>query len=262
MSAPAPERPVAVFDLDGTLLRGDGSARLVRRLILRDWYRAAPAIAFAPVLAAMFFLPVARRYALTAVLWLATVGLAPDRFQALIDEFAAGHAAQANQIPVVLDRLRAHLGAGDRVVIATGCVEPLATAVCRALGLDPVEVLAARLRQGRNFAWPSRACRMWSALPAATGPGSFGIEKVRRLSAAGITLPVAYAYTDSPADLPLLLAATHRFVVDPAPRRLRRIQLLAGPDCTALRSLPGGDRRAQSWRTGDDSAAGGPGPEA
>jgi phosphatidylglycerophosphatase C len=244
MSAPAPERPVAVFDLDGTLLRGDGSARLVRRLIFRDWYRAAPALAFAPVLAAMFFLPIARRYALTAVIWLATVGMAPDRFQAAVDEFAAGHAAQANQIPVVLDRLRAHLGAGDRVVIATGALEPLATAICRALGLRPVEVFGARLCHGRNFVWPSRACGMWSALPAATGPASYGIEKVRRLTEAGITLPVAYAYTDSAADLPLLLAATHRFVVDPRPRRLRRIQVLAGPGCTALWSRPGEDRRA------------------
>ena len=243
MSAPAPECQVAVFDLDGTLLRGDCSARFVRELIFRDWYRAAAVLAFAPVLGTMLFLPIARRYALTAVLWLATAGLPPARFQVLVDEFVAGHAAEANQIPVVLDRLRAHLGAGDRVVIATGCVEPLATAVCRVLGLQPVEVLAARLRQGRNFVGPSRACRMWSALPAATGPASYGIEKVRRLTAAGITLPVAYAYTDSAADLPLLLAATNRFVVDPAPRRLRRIRVLAGPDCTALRSRPGEDLR-------------------
>jgi phosphatidylglycerophosphatase C len=246
MSAPAPERPVAVFDLDGTLLRGDGSARLVRRLILRDWYRAAPAFVFAPVLATMFFLPVLRRYALTAVIWLATVGMTPERFQAVVDEFATGHAAEANQIAVVLDRLRAHLGAGDRVVIATGCLEPLATAVCRVLGLHPVEVIAARLRQGRNFVWPSRACGMWSALPAATGPASYGVEKVRRLTAAGITLPVAYAYTDSAADLPLLLAATNRFVVDPAPRRLRRIQVLAGPGCTALWSRRDGEISGRS----------------
>jgi len=244
MSAPAPERPVAVFDLDGTLLRGDGSARLVRRLILRDWYRAVAGLAFAPMLGTMLFFPIIRRYALTAVIWLATVGLPPDRFQVLVDEFADGHAAQANQIPVVLDRLRAHLDAGDRVVIATGCVEPLATAVCRVLGLQQVEVIAARLASGRNFVWPSRACGMWSALPVATGPASYGIEKVRRLTEVGIRLPVAYAYTDSVADLQLLLAATNRFVVDPAPRQLRRIQVLAGPGCTALQSRPGRGRRA------------------
>jgi phosphoserine phosphatase len=182
MSAPAPERPVAVFDLDGTLLRGDCSAGFVRRLIFRDWYRVAAVLAFAPVLGTMMFLPIARRNALTALLWLATVGLGPDRFQALLEEFAAGHAAEASQIPVALDRLRAHLGAGDRVVIATGCVEPLAAAVCRLLGLDGVEILAARVRQGRNFVGPARTCGMWSALPTATGRASFGIEKVRRLT--------------------------------------------------------------------------------
>jgi phosphatidylglycerophosphatase C len=47
---------------------------------------------------------------------------------------------------------------------------------------------------------------------------------------------VAYAYTDSVTDLPLLLAANERYVVDPGPRRLRRIRGRAGPECVPLRS--------------------------
>jgi phosphatidylglycerophosphatase C len=74
------------------------------------------------------------------------------------------------------------------------------------------------------------------ALPTSAGVMSFGLEKLRRLAAAGITFPVAYAYTDSATDLPLLLAATERHVVDPAPRHLRRIRAKAGPGCVALRS--------------------------
>jgi phosphatidylglycerophosphatase C len=137
---------------------------------------------------------------------------------------------------VALDRLQAHLDAGHRVVIATGCADWLATAVCHALGLDTVEVVAARLQQGRRFVRPSRGCGMWNALPAATGTFSYGVEKVRRLASAGISIPVAYAYTDSANDLPLLLAATERYVVDPAPRLLRRIRAQAGPACAPLRS--------------------------
>ena len=60
------------------------------------------------------------------------------------------------------------------------------------------------------------------ALPTSTRV-PFGVQKVRRLAAAGISIPVAYAYTDSATDLPLLLAANERYVVDPGPRRLRRI---------------------------------------
>jgi phosphatidylglycerophosphatase C len=228
-------RPVAVFDLDGTLLRGDTTAEFIRSLILRSRVRAAVSLLTAPLLGPFFFMPFARRYAITALLWIATVGLPPSRIEALVEQFAAEHAAEANRIPAVLDRLHAHLAAGDRVVIATGCADWLATAACRALGLDTVEVVAARLHQGRTFVRPSRDCGMWDALPTSTGAFSFGLEKLRRLAAAGITFPVAYAYTDSATDLPLLLAATARHAVDPAPRHLRRIRGKAGPKCVVLR---------------------------
>jgi phosphatidylglycerophosphatase C len=235
-AASAARRPVAVFDLDGTLLRGDTTTEFIRSLILRSPARATAALLTAPLFGPLFFLPFARRYAITALLWIATAGLPPGDVEALAEQFAAEHAAEGNRIGVVLDRLHAHLAAGDRVVIATGCADWLATATCRALGLDTVEVVAARLRQGRTFVRPSRECGMWNALPTSTGVMSFGLEKLRRLAAAGITFPVAYAYTDSATDLPLLLAATERHVVEPAPRHLRRIRGKAGQACVVLRS--------------------------
>jgi phosphatidylglycerophosphatase C len=234
--APAPDRPVAVFDLDGTLLRGDTTAEFIRGLILRSPLRSAVAAVTGPVLVPFFFLPFARRHAITVLLWIATFGLPSERFQAKLGRFAAAHAGEANRITVVLDRLRAHLEAGDRVVIATGCADWLASAACQALGLDAVEIMAARLQRGRWCVRPSRDCAMWDALPTSAREFSFGVQKVRRLAAAGITMPVAYAYTDSATDLPLLLAATERFVVDPHPRQLRRIRARAGAGCVALRS--------------------------
>jgi phosphatidylglycerophosphatase C len=234
--APADGRPVAVFDLDGTLLRGDTTVEFIRSLILRSPARTAAALLIGPFLGPFFFMPFTRRNAITVLLWIATVGLPRREIEALVERFAAAHAAEGNQIRVVLDRLHAHLAAGDRVVVATGCADWLATAACRALGLEEVQVVAARLRQGRTFVRPSRECGMWDALPTSAGVMSFGLEKLRRLAAAGITFPVAYAYTDSATDLPLLLAATERHVVDPAPRHLRRIRAKAGPGCVALRS--------------------------
>jgi phosphatidylglycerophosphatase C len=225
-----------VFDLDGTLLRGDTTAEFVRGLILRSPPRAVAALLAAPVLGPFFFVPFARRHAITVLLGIATVGAPPGRIQALAEEFAARHAAEGNQISVVLDRLHAHLDAGHRVVIATGCADWLAEASCRVLGLDAIEIVAARLQQGRRFVRPSRECGMWNALPTSTRGFSFGVQKVRRLAAAGISIPVAYAYTDSVTDLPLLLAANERYVVDPGPRRLRRIRGRAGPECAPLRS--------------------------
>ena len=232
---PPPERPVAVFDLDGTLLRGDTTAEFIRGLILRSPPRAVAALLAAPTLGPFFFVPFARRYAITVLLGIATVGAPPGHIQALAEEFAAGRAAaEGNQISVVLDRLHAHLHAGHRVVIATGCADWLAEASCRVLGLEAVEIVAARMQQGQRFVRPSRECGMWNALPTSTRGFSFGVQKVRRLAAAGISIPVAYAYTDSVTDLPLLLAANERYVVDPGPRRLRRIRGRAGAACAPL----------------------------
>ena len=234
-----PERPAAVFDLDGTLLRGDSFARFLTRLLLRRPIRAAATIGSAPVLGAMLLLPVVRRRAIAGLFWLATVGLPGGTFNALVEEFAAGHAIEANRITVALDRLQAHLDAGDRVVIATGCAVPMARALCQVLGLGPVEIVGARLDAGPGRPRPLRACRMWNALPLATGRYSFGAEKVRRLSEHGISLPVAYAYTNSVSDLPLLLAAKQQFLVDPARGHVRRVRSRTGPQCGVLRSGPG-----------------------
>jgi phosphatidylglycerophosphatase C len=216
------DRPVAVFDLDGTLLRGDSFSRFGRQLIFRGRTRAAATVLAAPLLGAMFLMPPTRRLAVTGLLWLATSGMSAHRFAALAATFAAEHAAETagNRIPAVLDRLRAHLDVGDRVVIATACADPLATEICRALGLDGVEIIAAQLRPGRSGMRPVHGCR--------------GAQKVQRLRDAGIDTPVAYAYTDSAADIPLLLAARQRYLVAPRPGHLRLILDKVGPGCTVL----------------------------
>jgi phosphatidylglycerophosphatase C len=224
MSSGVSGRPVAVFDLDDTLVRGDSFGRFLRVLLLRGPGRAAASLMSAVFLLPLFFLPPTRRLAIAGFLWLATVGVPSSRFAELAEEFAAAHTAGPRRIAVALQRLHAHLDAGDRVVVATACADPVATAVCRGLGLDAVEVVAAQLRRGRcSF----RAVR-----------GCLGAEKVLRLHEAGIAIPVAYAYTDSATDLPLLQSATHRYLIDPTPRGLQRVGDELGTEFTVLRSRP------------------------
>jgi phosphatidylglycerophosphatase C len=225
MSSPADQqrvRQVAVFDLDGTLVRGHSFAAFNRYLIFRGRLRAALGLLCTPVLGVMFLVPNTRRLAVAGFLFLATAGLPPDRFAALAREFAAGHAGpdSGNRIPVALRRLRDHLDAGDRVVVATACADPLATAICRELGLDGVEVVAAQLRPAWFGMRPVRGCR--------------GEEKVVRLRAAGIPVPFACAYTDSSVDIPLLLAAERRYLVEPSPGHLRLIRDRIGQGCVVL----------------------------
>ena len=221
----ASQRRVVVFDLDGTLVRGYCFASFLRGLLLRGPARAAASLLSSVILVPLYLIPVTRDRAVSGFLWLATVGMSADLFHALAREFAREHAAEPRRIAVALDQLAAHLRAGDRVIVATGSADPVASAVCEALGLSDIEVIAARLSRGR---------RAWRFLE-----GCLGAAKVRRLERAGIATPVACAYSDSDLDLPLLRAALRPVLVDPSPSALRRVREALGADLEVLRTSGG-----------------------
>ena len=220
--AASKQQRVVVFDLDGTLVRGDSFGSFLRVLMLREPVRAVASLLSAVILVPLFLVPGTRDRAVSGFVWLATVGLAPDRFDTLAREFAREHAAGPRRITVALDQLASHLQAGDRVIVATGSADPVASAVCDALGLAGVEVIAARLSRGRR-AWRVRE-------------GCLGDAKVRRLEQAGIVTPIACAYSDSALDLPLLRAAVRPVLVDPTPGALRRARAALGADLEVLRT--------------------------
>ena len=156
------------------------------------------------------------------VTWAATVGLSPARFEALLRTFAAEHAAVegGRRITIALQRLHEHLAAGDRVLIATACAEPLAREVCKILDLHDVEVVAST--------FTAHPWRLPHAAPAR------GQQKVQALQDAGIQLPVDHAYSDSVSDLPLLRAARTAHLVRPSRRHLPLLLRELGPDVEVL----------------------------
>ncbi|MEJ5913700.1 haloacid dehalogenase-like hydrolase [Pseudokineococcus sp. 1T1Z-3] len=221
---PTPEQAVAVFDLDGTLLSGDSFGFFLAHLMRRPPARAVVAVVTAPAWLPAFLLSPTRLVAERYLVWLAAVGMTDEDFTAEAASFAAGHAGSrpGRATSAVVARLREHQSRGDRVVVATGCASPLAELVCDALGLDGVEVVASRLTRSR-----------WG-LPRATPARGDG--KLRALAAAGISLPVDHAYSDSSADLPLLRAARVPHVVNASPRDLRRLRRALGGDVHVMSS--------------------------
>lgn len=215
-------RATVVVDLDGTLVAGDAFGALLRHLLSRHRLRLAVALATAPLWGPALLLGPTRSAAERGLVWLAGLGLDAEAFDAEVRRVAAVHAGGDRVAGAGVARVREHLRRGDRVVLATGCAEPLALAVRDALGLAEVEVVATRLVRHR-----------WRPPPPvvhARGPG-----KVRALLAAGVALPVDHAYSDSVRDLPLLRAARVPHVVDPTRRDLRRLRRGLGRDVEVLR---------------------------
>jgi phosphatidylglycerophosphatase C len=215
---------VVVFDLDGTLVAGDSFGAFLRSLLVRRPLRGLAALVSGAVWLPALLLPPTRLSAERYLVWLAAVGMNEETFAAAAREFAAQYAGPATgrAAAAALARVREHLDAGDRVIVATACAAPLAQEVCAVIGLGDVEVVSSTLTR-RRWGFPARA------VPAR------GHGKLTALRAAGVGLPVDHAYSDSVSDLPLLLAARTAHVVDPGPRDWRRLQRELGADVDLLR---------------------------
>lgn len=202
--APRADAPLIVFDFDHTLYDGDSGSHLFKYLIRRSWWRVALAALIAPVCAPMIaFLPT-RRKGISAFVWCGTVGVHRRRdLDALIDRYVEADtvAIQSRLLPIALKVLHAHREAGDQVVVATGAPPELARAILAFVAHEDVPVVGTQV-----------------------APRLFGIKAVRHchnemkmtmLREAGFNAPVAIAYSDSTADLPLLKAARSPVVVNP-----------------------------------------------
>lgn len=220
MTTTAAQTKVAAFDLDGTLVRGSSFGQFVRLLICRSPWRLAVAVLLCP--AAVLLVTSRTRVRLgRACVWLATVGRTREELRRRARTFAGFHAGagSGNRIDVALARLAAHQRHGDRVVVVTAAVEPVASEVVRALGIRGADVVAPRLNRVR-----------WGWVPEADRRGP---AKVARLLSAGYLMPLDYAYTDSSDDIALLRAARHRAAVEPRSRHWRALRV-AVPDCRIL----------------------------
>lgn len=196
--------PLVVFDFDHTLYDGDSGGHLFRWLIVRDWWRIVLALLIAPVFGPMVaFLPT-RRVGISGFVWAGTVGLhRRDDLDIEIDRYVEIHHAQLKSrlLPIALVVLHRHREAGDQVVIGTGAPPELARAILAFVAQEDLPVVGTLVGPRLGGIGAKRHCH--------------AEMKMTMLREAGFTAPVAVAYSDSSADLPLLLAAEKPVVVNP-----------------------------------------------
>ena len=208
-----------VFDLDGTLVTGDAFGCFLSISLRRNPLRLASVVCTAPWWVSAGLRRGGRERAELLLIWSITVGRSRSGLQRAFDEFAATHVR--GRIGVALDRLAEHLAAGDQVVVATACAEPLAWAVCAELGLaGGVRVVASPFAHRRGLTPRAVAIR--------------GELKLEALQRAGVRLPVANAYSDDVRDLPLLRAAVRAHLVRPTAADERAVRADLG-DVEVLR---------------------------
>lgn len=219
----AADAPLVVFDFDHTLYDGDSGSHLFAWLIRRSAWRMVLALLIAPVAGPMTaFLPT-RRFGIGTFVWVGTIGLSGRRdLDDLIDRYVVANAEgiRARLLPVALDVLHRHRQAGDRLVIATGAPPELARAILAFVAQEDLPVVGTKV--GRRFGAVVAVRHCHHAM------------KLRMLAEAGFGGGIALAYSDSTADLPLLLAARKAVVVNPKASRVAVFQRLLPPGTPIL----------------------------
>ncbi len=210
----AQEPRAVLFDFDGVLVRGDSFRLFLRMRVRHQPWRAMLLLILLP--AAPLALYRAGRLVLSR--WFVRVlllGTSMPRYQALAESHARVLATRRGLfVRDAVSALRRHLLRGDRVVVVTGCEEHLARALLQAVRLDGVELVGSRLG----------AARFGVALVV----HNVGQEKTGQLSAWGVEPPYACVYSDSAADIPVLLLAERAVLVNPNPDLRERLRSLLG----------------------------------
>lgn len=199
---------LAIFDIDGTLVRGSTERRFWRFLLKRKRLGLGRLAAYVGFL--LRFLP---RYGVHVVkkdkAYLA--GLTTSEVQLLATEFCALEVVPRLYGPAV-QRLQLHQRRGDTVALLSGTLEPIAHALAVHLGIEHVVATVCAQRGGR-----------FTADPPLVHP--FGPEKLvvadRMAAELGTGLRSATAYADSAHDLALLEAVGTPVAVSPDRRLLR-----------------------------------------
>lgn len=214
---PAHDAQVVVFDFDHTLFDGDSFTHALRWMLKRHAWRRIAAVLATPILGPMVaYLPLRRR-GIGGYVWIATVGLHRRRsLDELLDRYVTGHTAELKErlLPIGLEVLHRHRMAGDRVVVATGAPPELARAILKFVAHEDVPVIGTATGPRFGAVVATRHCHHQ--------------EKVRMLRERGYT-DIAVAYTDSSADLPLLLAARMPVVVNPKAEKIEMFRRVLPP---------------------------------
>ena len=199
---------VVLFDLDYTLISSDCTAHWLRYLLTRSTKRKLLIIALIPIIKLCNVVGVALATRNSLYLWAATVGLSKQRYLAL-RRYAAQHVVDIKNVRAYQDALDAmawHRSQGHKIVVITGALRWLARDVCRRLQIE-YDVLMGSSEQN---AFAGRVSQVFCY-----ADNKVSLLQQRQWFQNG---SIAYGYSDSAADIPMLSACEKRVVVNPKPK--------------------------------------------
>ena len=206
-------KSVVVFDFDHTLTTFDTGSAFFAWLLKRDIWRILLLALMLPLLLPLVILRRTRKLFVRAAVWVGTLGRSQHDIDLLCDKFANERIKSGNTIfhRDGLARLRLHESQGHTVVIATGTLSALATALLKRAAIADVIVVGSSMRHFLFGMIAHEHC--------------YGQQKVRMLEQRGFTAPWSAAYTDHESDFWLLEKSRERYLVNPKPKATAAFEL-------------------------------------
>lgn len=190
---------IVVYDMDGTLFRGDCGGAFIKQRIKASIGRLVLSLLVAPVAYPMLHTPFFRRVGVSIYLWIASVGMTESAYLRILQEFIAQY--RIKPIEPVLSECRKDIAEGKHVVIATGAGYEMASAFIRHLGMENQVGLVT-----------SQSARFFGGMISAVQCN--GEVKLSELIRNGYLPPYQKAYSDTASDLPILRSAETAFLVN------------------------------------------------
>lgn len=190
---------IVVYDMDGTLFRGDCGGAFIKQRIKGNFFRLLLSIVIAPVAFPMLHIASLRRLGVSAYLWTASIGISETTYKIVLNRFIAQY--RIRPIEPVLSACRKDIAEGRKVVIATGAGYEMASAFIKHLGME-----------GQVGLVTSKSRRFFGGMISSVQ--SNGEVKLQELIKHGYPPPYLRAYSDTASDLPILQAAQEAYLVN------------------------------------------------
>ena len=218
---------IAIFDMDGTLTRGDTFLAYLRFVLGRRARRTGHCLGL-PLAVAQFRCGLRSRDWLKQEFVRAILGGSTrTEIEIWTSEFAHWHGRKFLK-PGTLDALRRHQTLGHRLMIASASVDIYRPALAALWGVP--EVVCTKLE------WQSD--RLTGRLDGPNLRGEAKLAAVRERVEVSGSRPKIFAYSDDHSDLPLLRFADYGFAVDPT-RKLAACAAREGLRIVSWKSING-----------------------
>ncbi|MEO6171500.1 MAG: HAD family hydrolase [Arenimonas sp.] len=193
------ETNIVVYDMDGTLFRGDCGAAFIKQRINGSAWRLLLAILIAPIAFPMMSIAPLRKLGVSSYLWIASVGISEVEYSQILGAFSAQY--RIRPVENVLAACRKDIADGKQVVIATGAGSEMTKAFMQHLDLlDRVHLVTSQSKRFLGGMISAVQCN--------------GETKLQELIKHGYLPPYLRVYSDSAMDLPILLSTEQPILVN------------------------------------------------